>query len=76
MLEDLTSDQIAVLTELVIHHGMYRHKKESYKYEVYYKIATELFDEMTEKKELKKWYGSVFCEFMEAQFKTVKEVEE
>ena len=75
MLENLTDNQVAVLTELTIHHGMYRYEKDSYKYKIYYEIAGEMMDELTERGKPKKWIKHLVCEFMEAQFKTVPEVE-
>ena len=72
MLENLTNNQVAVLTELAIHRGMYRYKKDDFRYRIYYKIAEELLDELTERGEPKKWMGTLLGEFIEAQLKTEK----
>jgi len=71
-LENLTSDDIAVLTELTIHHGMYRHEC-NYKYQIYYKIAGELLEEVIKREN--KWAKQLIDEFVQAQIKTVKEKE-
>ena len=75
MLENLTDNQVTILTELAIHHGMYRHERNTPKYNIYYEIATELLDEFTKRGKPKKWLKPLVSEFMEAQFKTVKEIE-
>ena len=66
-LENLTDDQIAVLTELVIHHGMYRHPKDCLKYQTYQSIAEELIDEMRKYRRAEKWIKPLMVEFTMAQ---------
>lgn len=76
MLEKLTDDQVAVLTELTIHHGMYRHIIGSPRYNIYCKIADELLDEMRTNRRCERWIKPLMEEYTMAQIKCVKEYED
>ena len=73
MLENLTDDQVVILTELVVNYGMYRYKKNSYKYLAYHKIAEELLEEVI--KVGHKYTKQLISKFIDAQLKTKKEIE-
>ncbi len=73
MLENLTNNEIALLTELVIHHGMYRYEKDSPRYTIYYKMAGELLEELIKRKSSAKHIRLLTGEFIEAQLKYVPE---
>lgn len=70
MLEDLTDNQILVLTELVIHQGMLRFPRTDYRYNIYYKIAGNLMDEVI--KQDSKWTKLLIEEFLYSQMYYVK----
>ena len=67
MINDLSDDQLAIVTELVIHHGMYRVKKDDYKYDIYYRIAGELIEELKERNYRPNWVKALTDEFVHSQ---------
>jgi len=79
MLENLTDEAIAFMTEKFIH-GMYTNEKDSLHYKWNYRIAMELLEETIKRKKLdpcnkilEKYTPKLIAEFMEAKLKTAPE---
>jgi len=72
MLDNLTDNEVAIITELAIH-GMYRYRKDNFRYNKYLQIAEKLLEEMRINRRAEKWIVPLMVEFTEAQIMYVPE---
>lgn len=75
MIKDLNNTQLELVTELVMHHGMYRYEKDNFRYRVYRDIAVNLLEEVIARKGDTRSVRCLVDEFMETTLKCVKEIE-
>jgi len=76
MLQDLTDGDLAITTEMIIHHGMYRYGKFSKRFKMYQEVADKLLDEMQRRNLKEDWIKPLLIEYTLAQIKYVPEYEE